>query len=126
MVVDPLPRGGATVCKTAARGFGIGAQERLVKAAVPLVMIVAEVAFLRRCRIEPEHHKHNTRSYDEAHGGAPPDDPAPKATKRVTVGSVPPPSLETAYHLDQIWGRRPRFVNCTGSINGRVVFGSFD
>jgi len=29
----------------------------LVKAAVPLVMIVAEVTFLRGCRIEPEHHK---------------------------------------------------------------------
>jgi hypothetical protein len=63
-------------------------------------MIVAEVAFLRRCRIEPEHHKHNTRSYDEAHGGVPPDNPAPKATKRVTVGSVPPRVWNAPYHLD--------------------------
>src|SRR5262245_15312810 len=32
-------------------------------------MIVAQIAFLRRRPIEPEHHKHNTRSYDETHGG---------------------------------------------------------
>ena len=44
-------------------------KDKLGPHAVPLVMIVAEIAFLCRRRIEPEHHKHNARSYDEAHGG---------------------------------------------------------
>src|SRR5262245_55845494 len=58
-------------------------------------MIVAEIAFLRRCRIEPEHHKHNTRSYDETHGGAPPTTPLPKTRDR-RIGFPPPQSLEPA------------------------------
>jgi hypothetical protein len=40
---------------------------------VPLVMIVAEIAFLRHRRIKPKHRKHNTQLHDEAHGGAPPE-----------------------------------------------------
>src|SRR5262245_18138684 len=106
MVVDPLPRGGATVCKTAARGFGIRTQERLVKAAVPLVMIVAEIAFLRRCRIEPEHHKHNTPSYDETHGGLL---RRPRSQKRETVGSVPPRVWNPPYPRPSLGSTEPTF-----------------
>src|SRR5215470_11536257 len=68
--------------EVAARGLGIGAQEHLVKAAVSLVMIVTEIAFLRRSRIEPEHHKHNTRF--EAHRGG-----SSWRRERATQGSVP-------------------------------------
>jgi hypothetical protein len=39
---------------------------------VPLVMIMAEIAFLGHCRIKPKHFKHNTQRHDEVHGGVPP------------------------------------------------------
>jgi hypothetical protein len=45
----------------------------LVKAVVPLVMVVAQIAFLRHCRIKPKNRKHNTQLHDEAHGEAPPE-----------------------------------------------------
>src|SRR5262249_60686125 len=57
---------------------------------VPLVMIVAEIAFLRHCRIKPKHRKHNTQLHDEAHGGIPSQiNPLPEQ-KRLAVGSGPP------------------------------------
>jgi hypothetical protein len=35
-------------------------------------MIVAEIAFLGRCRIKPKRGKHSTQHHDEVHGGVPP------------------------------------------------------
>ncbi len=40
-------------------------------------MVVAQIAFLRHRRIKPKNRKHNTQLHDEAHGGAPPNDPLP-------------------------------------------------
>src|SRR5262249_11437393 len=57
----------------------IGAFKRLIKATVPLVMIVTEIALLRHCRIKPKHGKHDTQLHHHAHGGAPPGiTPLPK------------------------------------------------
>jgi hypothetical protein len=39
---------------------------------VPLVMVVALIAFLRHCRIKPKNRKHKTQLHDETHGRVPP------------------------------------------------------
>jgi hypothetical protein len=39
---------------------------------MPLVMIMAEIAFLGHYRIKPKHSQHNTQLHDEAHGEVPP------------------------------------------------------
>jgi hypothetical protein len=57
VAIDLSPSGGTTIGKIAAWAFGIGAFERLIRAMVPLFMIVTEIAFLRHCRIRPEHRK---------------------------------------------------------------------
>src|SRR5262249_12036893 len=72
-----------------ARAFGIGALERLVKATVPLVMVVTEIAFLCHCSVTPKCRKHNTQPHDEAHLGSSSNDPASKQNERLTLGSVP-------------------------------------
>jgi hypothetical protein len=36
-------------------------------------MIVTEIAFLRHCRIKPEHRKRNSQPHSEAHCGDPPE-----------------------------------------------------
>src|SRR5262249_2549728 len=72
VVIDLSSLGGATIGKIAARAFGIGALERLVKATMPLVMIVTEIAFLCHCSVTPKCRKHNTQRHDEVHAGVPP------------------------------------------------------
>jgi hypothetical protein len=45
---------------------------------MPLVMIVAEIAFLGHCRIKPKPGKHDAQRHDEVHAGVPPQMCAPK------------------------------------------------
>jgi hypothetical protein len=56
---------------------------------VPLFMIVTEIAFLRHCRIKPEHRKRNSQPHSEAHGGVLLKQPRSQANERLAVGSVP-------------------------------------
>jgi hypothetical protein len=50
MVVNLSAGGGSTVRETTARRAAIRSQQRLIKALVPLFVLVAEIPFLRQCR----------------------------------------------------------------------------
>src|SRR5262245_53158186 len=68
---DLSPRGRATIRQIAARLLGVRAQQRLIKAAVPFVVAVPQMAFLRDCLSKHERYKQETQTVDKMHRGYP-------------------------------------------------------